>query len=183
VCGIFWRLSCQQLWVAFRVGNHFRYLPIHDLVHALGPQKALALPFVHAFTGCDTVSAFVGRGKKTCWDVWKKYPEVTDTFIDLFLVPGVISESIATDLQRFVIKLNDVNTDCDNVNVARKRLFSNKGKTTENISPTHDALMQHVRRAVYQAGHVWGQSLTSQQILPNPSDWGWQMIDGNWTPL
>jgi hypothetical protein len=84
----FTRLSCQQLWVAFGVGKHFRYIPIHELVHALGPLKSLALAFFHAFTGCDTVSAFVGRGKKTCWEIWKKYPEVTDTFMHLFLTPG-----------------------------------------------------------------------------------------------
>ena len=40
-----------------------------------------ALPFWFAVTGCDTVSKFAGRGKKTAWAVWQKYPDVTQTFV------------------------------------------------------------------------------------------------------
>jgi hypothetical protein len=32
-------------------------------VRSLGPRSK-ALPFFHAFTGCDTVSAFVGKGQR-----------------------------------------------------------------------------------------------------------------------
>ena len=49
------------------------------------------------------------------------------------------------------------------------------------------ALAQHVRRAAFQVGHVWGRSLDSVQELPSASDWGWlQSSDGwvlNWTSL
>jgi len=31
----------------------------------------------HALTGCDTVSAFAGRGKRTAWTVWESFPELT----------------------------------------------------------------------------------------------------------
>jgi hypothetical protein len=60
---------CQQLalaefWIWFGVGKNVRYLAVHDIATALKPDRCLALPFFHAFTGCDTVSAFVGRGKK-----------------------------------------------------------------------------------------------------------------------
>ena len=37
-------------------------------------QVITALPMFHALTGCDTVSFFAGRGKKTAWDVWKAFP-------------------------------------------------------------------------------------------------------------
>jgi hypothetical protein len=58
------RLGIQELWVAFGVGKHFRYIPVHQIATDLGVQSCEALPFFHAFTGCDTVSAFCGRGKK-----------------------------------------------------------------------------------------------------------------------
>ena len=32
----------------------------------------------HAFTGCDVVSAFRGKGKSTAWQTWDVYPEATD---------------------------------------------------------------------------------------------------------
>jgi hypothetical protein len=53
----------------------------------------------------------------------------------------------------------------------------------ENIPPTENALKQHIKRAVYQAGYVWYQSLQKVQSLPCPSEWGWKSVDGNWTPL
>ena len=37
----------------------------------------LVLPMFHALTGCDTVSAFAGRGKRTAWMVWESFPELT----------------------------------------------------------------------------------------------------------
>ena len=61
----FWaEIACETLWIAFGVGKHFRYIPVHEVATALGPQKSLALTFFHAVTGCDTVSAFTGKGKK-----------------------------------------------------------------------------------------------------------------------
>ena len=40
---------------------------------------AHGLPFFHALTGCDTVSAFHGKGKRTAWEI------VDDGQIRLFL--------------------------------------------------------------------------------------------------
>ena len=54
-------LECE----AFGTGKHFCYLSAHKIANRLGPQKSRALPMFHALTGCDTVSSFVGYGKKT----------------------------------------------------------------------------------------------------------------------
>ena len=53
-----------QIWLAFGTGKYFRYLAAHKIAASLGSEKALALHMFHALTGCDTVSAFVGHGKK-----------------------------------------------------------------------------------------------------------------------
>ena len=58
----FSNLNIEKLWIAFGRGKDFRWIPIHELCLSLGP-RAKALTFVHAFTGCDTVSAFRGKGK------------------------------------------------------------------------------------------------------------------------
>ena len=57
----------QELWVAFGTGQHFRYVPIHEIAVSLGPQKSQALLIFHAYTGCDTVSSFSTRSKKSAW--------------------------------------------------------------------------------------------------------------------
>ena len=57
-----------QLWMAFSTGKHLRYIPAHEIATSFGAEKAQALPMFHAFTGCDTVSSFAGKGKKTAFD-------------------------------------------------------------------------------------------------------------------
>lgn len=70
----------SKLWIEFGAGKHQRWLPIHDYARLLGREKCTALPFWFVVTGCDTVSSFGGRGKKTAWKIWTSYPEVTTTF-------------------------------------------------------------------------------------------------------
>ena len=45
-------------------GKHI--LCINDLTTSLGPEVCNILPGIHALTGCDSVSAFHGHGKKIC---------------------------------------------------------------------------------------------------------------------
>ena len=67
----------RELWLSFGTDTHHRYIPAHEIAASIGPRKSPALAFFHAFTGCDTVSAFHKRGKKPAWDTWKAYDEVT----------------------------------------------------------------------------------------------------------
>ena len=60
--------SLTALWVAFGTGKNYRLIPDHRISTAIGHMKCLAIPIFHAFTGCDTVSSFSGRGKKTAWE-------------------------------------------------------------------------------------------------------------------
>ena len=57
-------LQISELWIEFGTGKHYRFIPAHSVALSMGPERASALPFFHAFTGCDTTSAFCGIGKK-----------------------------------------------------------------------------------------------------------------------
>ncbi len=83
------RLNTTELWVAFGTGKRFRHLAAHEMSKALGPERCMALPMFHAFTGCDTVSSFCGRGKKTAWDTWMNFDEITTAFCDLAATPDI----------------------------------------------------------------------------------------------
>jgi hypothetical protein len=96
------KLSIQQLWIHFGVGKAVRLMPIHDLVAALGPGKCEALRIFHAMTGCDTVSCFHGREKKSVWSAWESYPAVTQAFRGLMLTSPVIEKVTLELLERFV---------------------------------------------------------------------------------
>ena len=60
--------------------------------------------------------------------------------------------------------------------------FAQGNKSIEIIPPTQAALAQHIKRAAYQAGHVWGQALEPMQELPSPAEWGWQQSPEGWSP-
>ena len=93
-----------DLWVAFGTGNNFRYIATHEIATKLGPEVSKALHVFHAFTGCDTVSCFGDRGKKTALEAWKSYPDVTDAFLALahkplfkvFFLPSIVFVQVLT---------------------------------------------------------------------------------------
>uniref|UniRef100_UPI00358E697A uncharacterized protein n=1 Tax=Myxine glutinosa TaxID=7769 RepID=UPI00358E697A len=89
------RLENTEIWVAFGTGKHLRYIPAHDIATELGSEKARALPMFHAFTGCDTVSSFAGRGKKTAFDTWKSFTEVTPVFSTLLTDPTSLNDCMS----------------------------------------------------------------------------------------
>ena len=73
-------LGLSELWIAFGVGKHFCYIAAHEIASTLGQHKSRALLAFHAFTGCDQTSSFKHIGKKTAWDAWSVYDEVTEVF-------------------------------------------------------------------------------------------------------
>ena len=176
------QLDLQELWIAFRVGNHFRYIPVHKVANCLTQQQCEVLPFFHAVTGCDTVSYLSGKGKKTAFQAWKSNPEVTETFQVLSSPQETVSEEQCRLLERFVVVMYSRTCAQQTVNEARQALFAQGNRSIENVPPTQAALEQHVNRAAYQAGHVWGQALEPMQELPSPSEWGWQQSPEGWSP-
>ena len=168
------RLSITELWVGFGTGKNFRLLAAHEMARALGPDQCIALPTFHAFTGCDTVSSFCGRGKKTAWDTWMTLDDVTRAFCALANTPDAIDDWMEP-LEQFVVLLYDCTSSQESVNQARKQLFTQKGR---GLPPTQAALIQHTKRAAYQAGHCWGQMMVAAPELPSP---GWKRKDtGGW---
>ncbi|KAG0700758.1 hypothetical protein GWK47_025468 [Chionoecetes opilio] len=176
------KLKIQELWVAFGTDQHFRYIPAHEIAAFLGPDKSQALPMFHAYTGCDTVSSFNTRGKKTAWDTWKVFDELTPALVHLSMGTADISDDVVAVLERFTILLYDRTINLVNIDEARQALFTKKGRAMEAIPPTRGALVQQIKRAVYTGGHCWGNVLKVVMDLPSPGDWGW-INPRNWKPL
>lgn len=172
-----------EVWIAMGVGKHFRYIAAHDIAKAVGIDKARCLPFFHSMTGCDTVSSFNNVGKKKAWDTWHNFKDITETFCRLCTYPFSLTAVDMVALERFVVLLYDKTSNCVDVNNARKHLFTKTGRQIDHIPPSKEALIQHCKRAVYQGAHIWSQASNPTPPLPDPSDWGWQFVKGNWHPL
>ena len=70
----------DELWVEFGVGKFRRFFPIHKYADMMGNNLCRSLTFWHALTGCDTVSSFNGKGKKTAWKTLRSFQNGLDTF-------------------------------------------------------------------------------------------------------
>lgn len=130
---------------------------------------------MHAVSGCDTISSFSGIGKKTAWKVWRSLPQLKPVFKRLSEAPHEITDEDMDQLERYVVLLYSRTSSLTKVNMvneARKHLFAYGNRQIENIPPTRSALVQHVKRATYQAGLIWGQALIPNPAIPSPSDWG-----------
>ena len=175
-------LDLDQLWIDFGSGKQRCFLPIHEMV--LDSVKRDGLRFFFAFTGCDQVSFFAHVSKATALKVWSLFPIVDESFAKLSNCPtdDDIAESMPL-LERFVVLLYHRTSNCVDVNSCRRELFC-KGRAIDNIPPTQDALQQHVRRAAYIGGYVWGNSLIRIMNLPSFEEYGWNAdATPHWTDL
>ena len=162
-----------------------RIIAVHEIVTTLGPSKADTLTFLHAFSGCDTTSAFAFRGKITVWEVWERFPEVTEAFASC-LTCAELSDATIQLIERFTILFYDRTSGLKDINEARRELFTKSAamKSLDHIPPTKAALIQHIRRSILQT-HVWTHSLLASPALPDPGQWGWVRngSDSEWKPL
>ena len=117
------RIGVSELFIAFGVGTHLKYVPIHEIVGSLGLTKSRALSFFHAFTGCDIVSSFIHHSKRQFFATWQNMPGLTETFLQLTNQPSQVTELQVHNLERFVMKTYDVKQNCDDVNEFRKGKF------------------------------------------------------------
>ena len=128
-------------------------------------MQSKGLCFFHAFTGCDVVSAFHGKGKKSDWHTWNVCLDATGVFIKLSQYPTVLNDKDERILETFVTTLCDRSSDSTRVNAARLELVARKQRQYEAIPPTQAVLMQHTKRAIYQASWYMGPG----NSMPNGS--------------
>ena len=174
-------LHINELWITFGKGKDIRWIPVHQTTRALGP-RCIALPFFHAFTGCDAVSAFVGKGKKSALQTWNVFEAATEVFTRLSGPVSSFTDDELSIFEEFVVIMYDRESETNKFDEARLDLFARKQRQYNAVPPSSAALVQHVKRSVLQAGHTWGQALSRIQNLPAPSNWGWKKENDVWVP-
>ena len=151
-----------------------RYMDIRKLRAVLGDKLSQALIAFHAFTGCDTVSAFVGRGKTGPLKQLKNDEVAIDAFVQLGTSWNV-GQSLTSKLQEFTCCMYAASSKTCKVNILRHEMFlSKRGEVdSSTLPPCEDSLKQYIQRANYQAG-VWRGAL-----LPMPDILEQTAMDGS----
>lgn len=93
----------EEFWVFFCTGVNRRVFAFHEIVSSRGSNRSGALSMFHAFTGCYIVSSFLGKGKKSAWQTWIHYDDVTTAF----LACSSMNEESQEQIERFVVLLYD----------------------------------------------------------------------------
>ena len=66
-------------------------------------------------------------------------------------------------LERFAVILYDKWSSSCSINETRKQLFCHENRAMDRLPPTKDALLQHVKRTIYQAG-IWTTSTKDRPV-------------------
>jgi hypothetical protein len=97
------------------VGNKRRLIDVKKVVEHEGKEICQALPALHAFTGCDTTSACVKKGKLMPLNSLTQCPNFLDVFLSLRRSVEV-SDNIYEKLEHFVCIHYDQKSLCDMTN-------------------------------------------------------------------
>jgi hypothetical protein len=152
------------------------------IVKRLGVDVSQALPWFHAFTGCDTVSSFNGKGKLTMWDSWMASSyrkQLTALFGKLSEAPPEITDIDFQLIKRFVLDLYKTKSASETLGSLRMKMFINSAvDDLKKLPPSEGAILMHTKRATLQAGYFWKES-DSDIVIPNPELWGWSRSTAN----
>ena len=117
-----------KLFIAFGTHKNFRYINVNDLAIFLGNEKSKVLPMFHAFTGCDTVSFFASRGKKSAMDTWSVYESLIPVLSNLAQDPDVLPDDDVAVIEQFVVYLCErTSDDLTVIMLPERTYFAKKG--------------------------------------------------------
>ena len=94
------------------------------MIRELGSDIFLALPIFYAFTECDTISIFFGKGKCKAYDVWvniERKDDFTDFFIEFGEKPTDGTSGHIDMLENFMLQLSGLTH--DTLGAARLDIF------------------------------------------------------------
>jgi len=153
-----------------------QYVDVGNVTEMLGAAKCKALLGVHAFSGCDTVSAFAGRGKLSCLRLMG-----TDhmEMLTQLSMNWSLSDALFPSLESLTCRIYSARSNTNSINDLRFSIFcANKGEVDSwQLPPCSSSLKNHCKRANYQCA-FWRRSLDLFPEMPDPVGNGWSKEGG-----
>jgi len=182
----------RQIFFDTGTGNNRRLIDVNKIASALGSDVTAALPAFHAFTGCDTVSAFFGKGKKRPFAMMRKATNHIHTFHLVGNSAVDLSSDVENSLEQFVCAMYGYPRS-RNTGDVRYHMFQSRyglqlsqllpsssttGMDLSLLPPALGSLRCHCKRANYQA-YIWTHAHISNPQLPSPIGCGWKLSTDN----
>ena len=175
-----------SIYQKFGTKTRTRYIDVDKIGRSQGQGVCDSLIGLHAFTGCDSVSCFAGKGKLIALKLLKKDPS-NQAFKQLGQC-WELNDEIFEKLEQFTCamyagsrsnKSRSSAAGGSSVNELRYQLFCAKRGEAESsqLPPCRDCLFLHAQRANFQAA-IWRRCLEPKPNVPSPSEHGWTEEDG-----
>lgn len=183
----------SQIRILFdtKIGNQSRLIDITKLSLEYGQEKCSALLGLHGYSGCDTTSAFRGRGKVKLLQKMLKVPAFITTLSQLG-DNWELSDALVKDLEQFTCAIYCQNTKISDINEVRLTrlnvLCTKEGRSAPGnvdmslLPPCRKSLMQHIERVNHQVG-IWKRADIAKPDIPRTTDHGWTMTAEGMRPL
>ena len=149
-----------------------RILDTTAISTSLGGRVCQAILGLHALTGCDTTSAFYGRGKKQCFKRLLKDESGQQVLSELGAEFSP-SEAVFKGVEVVACKL--YGSAFSDINEARYAAFC-ANATECTLPPAKSCIEQHIRRASKQSA-IWHRALQPRISATPPHDHGWKVED------
>ena len=172
-------------------GNNKRLLNVSQIAKGYGQMYSSALMVLHAFTGCDSTSAFKGIGKikpikilekkkhfqnvlAVVGDSWEMSPTLLEVFEEFTCCMYGFPRFSSLDMLRYhLLKKKCVEND---------QLDPKRTVDLSIFPPCQETLKQHLKRTIYQVG-IWKRAFEQFPEVPDPEDNGWVKETGVLEPL
>lgn len=184
----------SEIWMLLGTGNNVRYLNVNELYKTLGHRLSVALPGLHAFTGCDYNPCFFNKRKTKPLTILEESEDFRKAFTDLGNCNSEKEwQKIFNTVKKFVCvwynkkqctKINEarydeflvnyrVNSDTDKF---RKKVKNVDGSS---LPPCRSELYQQFLRAKYITS-IWRNAYREEPTTLKPEDNGWICVDGKY---
>lgn len=186
-------LQLKEVVILFDTGkgNKQRLINVTDIAKAYGQQHCTAFLALHAYTGCDTTSAFKGIGKIKPIKVLQKNPRFVETIARLGDT-WAIAEEVKADIEIFTCAMygrhrftcvNDLRQQLLKERCGDEPLNANHNVDMASMPPCKQTLQEHIKRSNYQVA-IWKRALEPMPDVPAASNGhGWVDVDGTLEPM
>ena len=157
VTSIFLRALCGYIWV-----NILTLSPRGSFLHIQHPEGLSCTWMCRKDPLGDKVSILTHI-----------YPHKAQRKIEVTILHLDVDFPNFQQLERLTVVLYDKSSPLTCISEVRKNLFCDS-RAMDKLPPTQNALLQHSKRVVHQAG-IWTTSMHTHQLIPFPQEYVWNL--------